>query len=681
MNFNKIKKIFSFVLIMFVALCLVGCGDANTSVGVARNLENSANKPDSIVSKLEEVDYDDIVIGELSPFASSENGQGTNVSALKKTKTYTVGNSDVQMTSQEKPRNATFVNARKSKIDLPRNEKNFENLKTLRNTSKKYDCEDGNCEPITNTNTQNNFSNNVIGANQKTRKTSENQYTARRTSTYKPRFVNETSESFSRDTLDRYLDSIELLYDDCADCISCNAECKNESSRLSQNLNDCKILCQKLSDGTIQLSESEILECNNKINNLKNYMSRLNSTKGNILAKCKDIAKNKNNFSSNVDILQNSYEKLYSALESRLDCLQQCNACICEICDIINKTNVDMREAEKNRSDEDDIVFDEQKIKDEQRNVFENDLTKPANKQENITQNISNKTQKSNNTKTNRISNRNSITKTNQTRRTEKSRINAENISKNARNSNANYTQTKNISQHKIKNTSGNTEDKNIQQYENENNYKTQSENTELQTNNENSNTRTQNTMPDNNSNNTMANNPRYTNQNVTSNPNGYGYNGPYQNGVYPYPPRNIDTYRNINKNIDTYAPNYIPQQNTNVLNTQNQNNAVNQAQTNTQQDGNLNGTLANNENENQNNNNLDSNNTTYNNDNNQLNQTTENNSNVVTNNEADGQNTSTMQNTDNNGLILHNTTENTDQNANNKKFEGSFPTEEVVMR
>ena len=45
---------------------------------------------------------------------------------------------------------------------------------------------------------------------------------------------------------------------------------------------------------------------------------------------------------------------------------------------------------------------------------------------------------------------------------------------------------------------------------------------------------------------------------------NGYNYGNGYNN--YPYPPRNIDTYHTIYKNIDTYRPNY-PIENNNVLN------------------------------------------------------------------------------------------------------------------
>ena len=68
----KLKKIFTFCLVLFVAFCLVGCGEAKTSHAVGNNLNKSVDNLSGVIDKLEEVNYNDIVINDIKQELYSE---------------------------------------------------------------------------------------------------------------------------------------------------------------------------------------------------------------------------------------------------------------------------------------------------------------------------------------------------------------------------------------------------------------------------------------------------------------------------------------------------------------------------------------------------------------------------------------------------------------------------------
>ena len=152
---NRIKRVFALFITLIIAIGLFGCGETNTTKAVANSLEKSADRLSNIVSSLEEVNYDDIVIGDISPFGNSvsiksrintENStiekaknfnrglnknvdyNTSNVSkkskdVLTRNKSYVVGSRNRQnnaaISSNAKPdKKATFVSAESEKIGI-----------------------------------------------------------------------------------------------------------------------------------------------------------------------------------------------------------------------------------------------------------------------------------------------------------------------------------------------------------------------------------------------------------------------------------------------------------------------------------------------------------------------------------------------------------------------------------
>ena len=323
----KYKKILTILFTLFIAVCLVGCGNTSTEKAVAKNIDRNTARLDSVVSALEDLNYDDIVIEDISPLADSTY-KTTNTSALQKTKWYSIGNNSSK-TYKPTEKNAKYVSKNNSeKIDINK-----------QNEINSY-CPD--CEPNTsNLNTNTNQNSKSYNSKRLSNNTSNLSNYSNKTK-YTPKYVNEVSDSFSRNSLDKYLSQIETVYNTCGDCIGCNAEINNQKSALKQNINECKTLSSKLKDGTIKLSDAEIAECNKCLDTLANCTSKLNLTRQNIDLKEKDVLKYKQTFGKNMTDINQAYEKLLLALESRLNYLQECNNAICSLCDIINKTNVNI---------------------------------------------------------------------------------------------------------------------------------------------------------------------------------------------------------------------------------------------------------------------------------------------------------------------------------------------------
>lgn len=586
----KIKKAMVLVMSIFVIVCLVGCGTPKDAKAVANVLAKQTSKLNEVVEKLEDVNYDDIVVSEISPLSDSTFNTVSKSTALSKAKWYSVGNGktgtyNTQTTGTSHNNNgAKFVNGNQydgEKIGLVRSNKPYSTSTSTKNTVKRINsnqyCENGDC------------SYNYVASNQ---------------SEYKPKYVNEVSDNFSRTTLDEYIANIEVIYNNSADCVSCNAEYKNEKSILLQNISDCKTLVQKLRDGTIKLTTDEVGNCNDCLTELNKCTTRLNSTKGNISSKQQTLSKLKNNFSSNISGLKSAYKNLYEALDNRLDCLKDCNDKLCCASDIINKTNVDKEQAETNKSDQQDIV--DYNKEDENQQIIDDNNEENLNSTNNDSQTNSSTDTSISNTEKN--INNNTLEKQNSTISSQQPAHYIEQLDDQNKiiNNNQNYSNTlnNNSKNHNLNNVNNQKEkaenNANAGPINNQNSNKNVAHsNSQTQTSNQNG---YKNNVNNNQSKNTGVNNNigNYANRNIANGNynnginNGYangnglnggynynnGVNGGFNNGInngygynnnLPYPPRNIDTYQNINKNTDTYSPNYLPgnQYNNGALSTQ----------------------------------------------------------------------------------------------------------------
>ena len=560
----KFKKILTLIITLILATCLVGCGNQNTEAAIANNLEKSASKLSTVISTLEDIDYEDIIIDDISPIDNAQSmstvskitsyqaaKNNTNSQILQKTKSYEVGKGNFVSkninTSKALPANAPKQDpnakyvSKNEKIDIQKTQYKKLNTRNVDETSSSQNCENGTCDD----NQSNLFCQNGYCYNVNNTSISNNSNFKK---TYTPKYVNEISENFTRNQLDSYLQSIESIYNLCADCVSCNAECKNEQSKLKQSVKDCKTYCPKLRDGTITLTDDEILECNQNLQSLSNFISRLKSTKGNVSTKSNEIEKIKDNFGNKLATVKEAYQNLYKALESRLDYLKQCNENINCVFDILNKSNVNMIEAEKNKSNESDILNEQEKLEEEQKAIDEQNQKNDINFNQNTLNNQYLNNQNSNNVNKNITYN----TK------------NPQNTNLNKNKNNYNY-QNKQNTDNINKNSQTKSNSLNNQSFQNQNKQIVK-KNTQTTTQNYDSNivnNQTQ-TYPQNTVNQPVLNNG--VNNYGYNNP--YGYNGPilpYGNNT-PYPPRNIDTYRNIVKNIDTYRPNYVPNNVPNVV-------------------------------------------------------------------------------------------------------------------
>ena len=489
------KKMLTFSVVAILLLCLVGCGNQNTETAIANNLEKSTTNLMSTLNKLEEMSYNDIVIKEISPLADSTYNT-VNTSALQKIKWHTIGK-----TVNLEP-NVKFVNAQ-----LTYENENSEKTSTSYGHKKQEITDDV-------------------------------------TYSYKPKYVNNVSDSFSRKYFNSFVNSVENIYCQCSDCISCDAECKNTKDQLKNNINDTKVLCQKLRDGTIKMKSEDIENCKTQINNLNDCIKRLARTNGNVNIKCNDIKSLKENFSSHIGSVQDAYSRLLNTLETRLDYLDCCNEKLNEICDVINQTNVNKTEIQNNLSDEQDIA-----------KIENNEIVKSNENTEQNTQN-SNQNGKDNNNQNIQENNNQNVTENkNNNQQVENQNGNQNDIDR------TNQNNTDGTNQNSISNQKPNQTNNNIPPVQNVNPQ--------------------QNTIP--NANAPYYNNGAYNGNGVYNGYNNGVYNG-YNNGYnYNYPPRNIDTYQNIEKNIDTYSPKFpvLNNQNANGLNSNGTNNVVTATQSN----------------------------------------------------------------------------------------------------
>ncbi|MGN1212424.1 MAG: hypothetical protein ACI4TZ_00085, partial [Christensenellales bacterium] len=104
----KTKKILTFCLTLLMVICLCGCGTAKTSSAVGNNLNKTVDKLSNIVNKLEEVNYNDIVINDINPLADNTFNTVSQNKYSQKTKWYTVG---VIGENANKANNTKYVNS------------------------------------------------------------------------------------------------------------------------------------------------------------------------------------------------------------------------------------------------------------------------------------------------------------------------------------------------------------------------------------------------------------------------------------------------------------------------------------------------------------------------------------------------------------------------------------------
>ena len=557
-EFMKLKRFLTFVAVILLSVCVVGCGNNNTTAAVANNLQNDADRLSTVVAKLEEFDNRDIVVKDISPLqAEADVASYSQSMALYGKYGSNLGYNSSKTGARPNDKNAKYVNAIGEKISA--------------NTPYQSDYMGSKTD---NTAKPNNRQQSYAG---ETYTSSGDPKTAQKS--YKTRYVNDITQNFTRDLVDSYLSKVENCYNSCADCIGCNAEYKIEKTRLEQNLRDCKVLCQKLKDGTITLSQQEIEQCQKCLNSLNSNIQRLKSTKGNVSAKQKDVEKLKSNFASNLVTLDDAYQKLSDALQCRIECVKDCNNDLNCLFDIINKTNVNISDAQKNKSDQKDIDLSNEKLQNEINQLQNNNVVVPAQDE-----NLNNKNNAQNSVKNNDDNTTETPAITNKNNNLQDSNRTQKDANKQQNNNlqNTNNSQNQNGLQTRLSEQTQNTENNAAtQNYNTSNGTDYTKQNGNLTPNSQNAtdqNSQVQNYAKNaqnsqvaggngqQNVNNGTQNNNAYGQNNYAGTNQNYGYNGPYQNG-YPYPPKNIDTYRNITKNIDTYGPYYTGYNGTNEQN------------------------------------------------------------------------------------------------------------------
>lgn len=518
-----IKRTFVFLLVVIASVMLVGCGEAKTAKQVSNKINKQTQKIVQVLNSLDIAEDDQLDIKDISPISqqNTENNATTTVNKTTKNVDYTLVNGEKDRTVLPKRLGYYDVNnnfIKDKTYKAPRvNNQTFESGNKVVNTTQRN---------IINTEKVKDFS-------------------------YEPKYVNSTSQNFSTDNLQNYFAKIQDLYNTCADCICANSECNNSKQELKVACNSCKSLCDKLNDGSITLTEEQISECNECLNNLNECMNKLNSTKGDLNSLLSTLRPLLNNYYGNFTSLCECYGKIGMCLDTRIEDIKQCTACVNQLNDIICANG------------------------------------ECANSNSSTAQNTTqiNKTNSTTTKKTYSINKVNSTKKTGQKKfyaplkekilgamqslkKTEKS-------NKNSAMQTKNEVKTKGLTKTKIK--SENTDKMEI---------KNSNNNTIIPAKNDNSAIHNevvnQPTLPNapNPSNNapinsnvvpTPLNNGTYNANPVA--PNGmYGYNGYNSNAGYPYGingyrnmpnidtyanlPRNIDTYHNIYSNIDTYGKN-----------------------------------------------------------------------------------------------------------------------------
>ena len=143
----KLKKVLTLVLIFMLTFALVGCGNQNTEAALANNLDKNVSKLSTLISSLENIEYEDIIIDNISPLENVSYKYGTTQTSrqnniLQKTKSYEVGSlsgkqpSDNVITTSTKKQNANakYVSNNGEKIDI--NNQNSTNSNTILNQNK-----------------------------------------------------------------------------------------------------------------------------------------------------------------------------------------------------------------------------------------------------------------------------------------------------------------------------------------------------------------------------------------------------------------------------------------------------------------------------------------------------------------------------------------------------------------
>lgn len=521
-NMKYLKRTFVLLLVVVSACLFTGCGEAKTAKQVSNKLERQTQKIVSVLNALDSATDSDFEIKDFSPISSKStnkiNVNQTSLRAQNLNKNLTRKNYDYTLTNTSKKQSLTNKNA------LIKDNLNY-------NTNK----------------VKTDVLNDNLVANGPV-KSSENKV---RNYTYTPKYVNSTSENFTTDNLQNYFAQIEDLFNTCSDCICSNAECNNCRENLKIACNNCESLCQKIKDGSINLTDEQIASCNDCLNRLMEQTNKLNSSKGDLntlLNKLKPLMKN---YNSNFWALCECYGQVNQCLDTRIDDMNNCISCLDELSNIICP-NGNCNTASNNVN-----------------STTKANQTKTANRTNgtrgNFTSAKTSNGLKQNTYRTNRTS-----TSSNRTiRKTPiKDRIVGamQSLKSTGKSSKNNAMQTKNNNNMQTKAQNNNTL---VGNSKNNSQKVTPVFPTPTRNNNanakpitpsmNNSTQQAQNAMMNGNGYNGTMNNMGYNNGMYAGNGmNGYYYGTPRNIDTYANLPKNIDTYQKIYTNIDTYGKDYI---------------------------------------------------------------------------------------------------------------------------
>ena len=110
----KKKKILIAIFCFSLAICLAGCGETNTAKAIATGIDKKTQKLEAVVASMEDINYNDIVISEISPLEDQTFNTVSTGNSLSKKKWYTIGGASqsATKTSTVVDGNKKFPNAR-----------------------------------------------------------------------------------------------------------------------------------------------------------------------------------------------------------------------------------------------------------------------------------------------------------------------------------------------------------------------------------------------------------------------------------------------------------------------------------------------------------------------------------------------------------------------------------------
>lgn len=276
------KKILCSIFVFVMIFALVGCNNTGEAK-LAKRLSVNTNNLLQAINNLENITNEDVAISDFL----NENNSINNIS-------YEINyNQPIKKVSKFKQ---IFSGAF---IDEIKNVNTYNERKIM---------------PVTSTYQPKNYSNEDI-------------------LNYKAKYTtNENTDSLNNSFIELYKNRMESLYNACGDCLYTNSQCNNCQTELKTSIQECKILCEKLNNGEIVLSESQLQECNNYCDEINNLCTKIKGCKGNCNSYLNTLKSLKSYFGSNTENLTTNYLNLLDCLECRLgyynqalNCVNKCN--------------------------------------------------------------------------------------------------------------------------------------------------------------------------------------------------------------------------------------------------------------------------------------------------------------------------------------------------------------------